>query len=101
MIIRYNVPPPREGATKDWERTVMRPIQVRVCQILKQLVSLKYSTLDRNLLHLIKIIARIIDERLGMTLQYTITKEVITFLFTFTTTSQTSDSSYSPKRRKL
>jgi hypothetical protein len=75
LFERYNVPPPEGGATREWERTVMRPIQVRVCQILKQLVSLKFSTLDTPLLHLIKIIARIMDDRLGMTLQYTIMKE--------------------------
>jgi hypothetical protein len=54
----------------------MRPIQARVCQILKQFVSLKFDALDTNLLRLLKIIAHIMDDRLGMTLQYTIIKEV-------------------------
>lgn len=76
LFERYNVPPPANNKNlDDYAKNFVKPIQVRVCHILKKFVMWKYATLDRHLINLLKVVSKLMEDRLGVTLKYTIIKE--------------------------
>lgn len=76
LFERYNVPPPANNKNlDDYAKNFVKPIQVRVCHILKKFVMWKYATLDRNLINLLKVVSKLMEDRLGVTLKYTMMKE--------------------------
>jgi son of sevenless-like protein len=76
LFERYNVPPPANNKNLDeYAKNFVKPIQVRVCHILKKFVMWKYATLDTNLVNLLKVVSKLMEDRLGVTLKYTMMKE--------------------------
>jgi len=76
LFERYFIPDKTiEHSSAEWKKEVMKPIQIRVCHIIKKLLELDYKHFSRDLITLCKIFSKMIEPNLAATIKFTIGKE--------------------------